>query len=264
MLDSLAPARRRFLLGVGALVAVAVVVGVVLTVAHRKDDVTPVTQDAQPPVLLVPGYGGSTAGLVALADALRAEGRTVRVVALGRASTGNLHAQGDILDRAVRRALGGTGAASVDLVGYSAGGVTVRVWMADYHGGDLVRRVVTLGSPHHGTAVAGLAADLAPDACPTACEQLAPDSELLRRLDAGDETPAGPLWVSIWTEEDRTVVPPTSGRLAGAVAFSVQSVCPGDRVSHAGLPSDPAVVATVLLELGRDAPSRPTSTVCTA
>ena len=262
MLDALAPARRRFLLGVGALVAAAVLVGVVLAVVHREDAVTPVAQDAQPPVLLVPGYGGSTTGLVALSDALRAEGRTVRVVELGRASTGDLHAQGDILDRAVHRALAGTGADSVDLVGYSAGGVTVRVWMSDHDGGDLARRVVTLGSPHHGTAVAGLAADLAPDACPKACQQLAPDSDLLHRLDGGDETPAGPRWVSIWTDEDKTVVPPTSGRLAGALAFSVQSICPADRVSHAGLPSDPAVVAIVLRELGRDTPRRPGRSIC--
>jgi triacylglycerol lipase len=264
MLDALAPARRRFVIGVGALLALALVTVVVLTVHDRKPGVTPVAQGAQPPVLIVPGYGGSTTGLGALVDALRSEGRTVRVVGLGRTSTGDLHDQADVLDRAVRDVLDDSGAGSVDLVGYSAGGVTVRVWLADHRGGDLARRVVTLGSPHHGTAVAGLAADLAPDSCPTACRQLAPDSDLLRELNAHDETPSGPLWVSIWTDQDKTVVPPTSGRLSGALAFSVQSVCPDDRVSHAGLPSDPAVVATVLQELGRAAPSRPTSSVCAA
>jgi len=263
MLDALAPARRRFVLGVGALLALALVTVLVLTVVDRKPGVTPVAQDAQPPVLIVPGYGGSTTGLGRLLDALRAGGRTARVVDLGSTSTGDLHTQADVLDRAVRDVLGDTGAGSVDLVGYSAGGVTVRVWLADHRGLGLTRRVVTLGSPHHGTAVAGLAADLAPDSCPTACRQLAPDSDLLRDLNAQDETPAGPLWVSIWTDQDKTVVPPTSGRLTGALAFSVQSVCPDDRVSHTGLPSDPAVVATVLLELGRRAPSRPASSVCT-
>ena len=264
MLDALAPARRRFVLGVGAVVALALVAVLVLSVAHQGPAVTPVAQDAQPPVLLVPGYGGSTSELGTLVDALRAGGRTARIVELGRRSTGDLHDQADVLDRAVREVLDDTGADSVDLVGYSAGGVTVRVWLADHRGGGVARRVVTLGSPHHGTAVAGLAADVAPDSCPTACQQLAPDSDLLRELNAHDETPAGPLWVSIWTDDDKTVVPPTSGRLTGAVAFSVQSVCPGDKVSHAGLPSDPAVVATVLLELGRAAPDRPTASVCAA
>jgi triacylglycerol esterase/lipase EstA (alpha/beta hydrolase family) len=262
MLDRLAPARRRFVLGIGALLVIALVAVLGLTVVHRDPGVTPVAQDAQPPVLLVPGYGGSTSELGALVAALRADGRTARIVELGHSSTGDLHDQADVLDRAVRDVLDDTGAHSVDLVGYSAGGVTVRVWLADHRGGGVARRVVTLGSPHHGTAVAGLAADVAPDSCPTACQQLAPDSDLLRELNAHDETPAGPLWVSIWTEDDKTVVPPTSGRLTGAVAFSVQSVCPGDELSHAALPSDPAVVATVLLELGRAAPAVPTSAVC--
>jgi len=170
MLDALAPARRRFVLGVVALVVVVTVVVVVAGVARRGSGVMPVPQDAQPPVLLVPGYGGSTGGLLPLAAALREAGRTVRVVQLGARSRGDLHGQADVLDDAVQALLADTDADSVDLVGYSAGGVTVRVWMADHHGGDLARRVVTLASPHHGTEVAGLAADIAPDSCPQACQ----------------------------------------------------------------------------------------------
>lgn len=264
MLDALAPARRRFALGGVALAVLALVTVIVVALLNRAPDVTPVAQDAQPPVLLVPGYGGSTSGLTALADALTATGRTARVVDLGRDSEGDLHVQATVLDRAVRAVLAETGARSVDLVGYSAGGVTVRVWLTDHRGGDLARRIVTLGSPHHGTEVAGLAADIAPDSCPAACQQLAPESDLLRALNADDETPDGPAWVSIWTEADKTVTPPDSGSLDGALAFSVQSVCPGDRVSHQALPSDPAVVSIVLLELGREAPHAPGPGVCSA
>ena len=105
-----------------------------------------------------------------------------------------------------------TGAPSVDVVGYSAGGVVVRLWVAELGGGNVARRAVTLASPHHGTDLASLGADLAPDSCPEACLQLAEDSDLLRELNAGDETPPGPAWVAIWTEDDRIVVPPDSGR----------------------------------------------------
>jgi triacylglycerol lipase len=264
MLDALAPARRRFVLGVVALAALAIAAGVVLGLSERGGGVTPVEQDAVPPVLLVPGYGGSTTSLTVLADALRDEGRTVRVVDLGRDSRGDLRAQARVLDRAVRAALDAADASSVDLVGYSAGGVTVRVWMGDHDGGEVARRVVTLGSPHHGTEIAGLAADIAPDSCPMACQQLAPDSTLIRELNADDETPDGPVWVSIWTEEDRIVVPARSASLEGAVAFSVQSVCPGDRVTHGRLPAHPVVVAMTLLALGRDVPVAPGTEVCTA
>ena len=125
------------------------------------------------------------------------------------------------------------GARSVDVVGYSAGGVVARLWVRDHGGDSLARRVVTIGSPHHGTDLAGLGGDVAPDTCPEACHQLQPDSELLRKLNAGDETPAGPLWVSIWTTDDQVVVPPSSADLEGALDFTVQSVCPRAVVSHA-------------------------------
>ncbi|MFC6345121.1 hypothetical protein ACFP8W_24270, partial [Nocardioides hankookensis] len=70
MLDRLSPARRRFVLAIATLVLVAAVVIVVAVVATRPDDVDPVAQDSPGPVLLVPGYGGSTAALDVLADAL--------------------------------------------------------------------------------------------------------------------------------------------------------------------------------------------------
>ncbi len=158
-----------------------------------------------------------------------------------------------------------SGAPSVDVVGYSAEGVIARLWVADFGGGEHARRVVTPGSPHHGTEVAGFASDLAPDACPTVCRQLVEDSDLLRSLNAGDETPVGPLWVSIWTTDDRIVVPPESASIEGAVDFSVQSVCSSAHVEHGDLPRDPVVLAMTLAQLGRAAPQVPTGAdVCQA
>ncbi|MCW2785598.1 MAG: lipase class 2 [Marmoricola sp.] len=263
MLASLSPPRRRFVLVTGTL-ALAVVVGIAALAWVRQGPAaaTPVTQNAQPPVLLVPGYGGSTSGLEVLASALRASGRDAVVVTLGGGGTGDLHRQADRLDTDVHRVLRRTGSGSVDLVGYSAGGVVVRLWVAEHHGGGIARRIVTLGSPQHGTAVAGLASDIAPTACPTACRQLAPDSALIRSLNAGDETPAGPVWVSIWTDQDKTVVPPDSASLAGAEDFSVQSVCPGTEVSHGQLPANSTVIAMTVRALRRALPTVPTGSVC--
>lgn len=261
-LGSLAPARRRLVLGTVAALLAGLVAVVVAVVATREPPVEPVDQARQGPVLLVPGYGGSTASLQVLADALSAEGRDARVVRPTGSGTQDLRDQAADLGAAVDRALADTGAPSVDLVGYSAGGVVVRIYVAELGGGSHVRRAVTLASPHHGTDLAALAGALGSTACPTACAQLAPDSDLLRRLNAGDETPSGPAWVAVWTEDDTTVVPPDSGSLEGALDVSLQSVCPGLQVAHPDVPRTPAVLAIVAGVLGRGAPEPPGGGIC--
>jgi triacylglycerol esterase/lipase EstA (alpha/beta hydrolase family) len=247
MLASLSPARRRLVLVLAVVVVLAVAVVAVLAFRDRKE--TASTPQGKPgPVLLVPGYGGSTTPLAALAARLRAEGRHATIVALPDGGVGDLSGQAKALDAAVRANLAG-GASSVDVVGYSAGGVVARLWARDDGGAAKARRIVTLGSPHHGTELAA-SAEVVPGACAAACQELAPDSELLHRLNAGDETPAGPQWVSIWTTVDQVVVPPDSARLAGATNIELQGVCHGSTVAHGQLPTDPAVQGMVLAELG--------------
>lgn len=262
MLGSLAPARRRLVLVVVALLVLVLVVIVVLAVVRRDPPVEVVPQDRPGPVLLVPGYGGSTTSLQVLADALTADGRDARVVKPTGTGTQDLREQADHLGTVVNDVLAETGAPSVDLVGYSAGGVVVRIYVADLGGGSHVRRAVTLASPHHGTDLASLAGALGSTACPTACQQLAPDSDLLRHLNAGDETPPGPDWVALWTDDDATVVPPDSGSLDGALDLSLQAVCPGLHVGHPEVPRTPAVIAIVESVLGRSAPAQPDGSVC--
>ena len=214
VLPSLSPARRRLVVGI-------------VVLAHRDPPVRPVSQEQVGPVLLVPGYGGSTVALEVLADALAAVGRDVRVVEATGTGTGDLRQRAVDLGRAVEQAIKETGAPSVDVIGYSAGGVVLRIYVADLRGGSTVRRAITLASPHHGTDLASLAASTGAQSCPVACMQLVPDSDLLRELNAGDETPPGPVWVALWTEGDETVVPASSGDIEGALGYSVPSVCTG-------------------------------------
>lgn len=248
-----------------ALLVVVVVLGAALLVRHLLAPSAPslrasgADQSTPGPVLLVPGYGGSTASLQVLAEALKAQGRDATVVALPGDGTGDLRAQATALAVAATQALARTGAGSVDVVGYSAGGVVARLWAADDGGAGKARRIVTLGSPHHGTGVASLALNLAPGLCPVACQQLVPGGALLKGLNSGDETPSGPLWFALWTTDDQVVTPPTSGSLVGAVDVALQSVCPGRVVTHSNLPRDPAVIALVVQALGVPAPSTPTS-----
>jgi triacylglycerol esterase/lipase EstA (alpha/beta hydrolase family) len=142
----------------------------------------------------------------------------------------------------------------VDVIGYSAGGVVARLWVGG-DGGRLARRVVTLGSPLHGTEIAAAGGVLVPGACPVACQQLAPGSQLLNKIDG---LPLPVPWLSVWTENDQTVVPPDSARLSGAVNVSLQQVCPAAVVTHAQLPTDPHVTRIVLQAVGAGPLTAPT------
>jgi triacylglycerol esterase/lipase EstA (alpha/beta hydrolase family) len=244
---------RRWAIG---LVPLLVVVAVVVVVVVRQRD-RDVAQDRPGTVLLVAGYGGSTAALGTLRQRLQEAGRRVEIVPPVGDNTGDLAAQAEQLREVAERAVD-DGAPSVDVVGYSAGGVVARLWVAEYGGDDVARRVVTLGSPHHGTRVAALGAGLG--GCPAACRALVPDSDVLRDL---PETPAGPRWTSIWTADDETVVPPSSARLRGGVTIELQQVCPTARVAHGDLPRDPLATGLVLLALdGAPLTKPPTTAEC--
>lgn len=260
VLRSLAPARRRLVLSCGAAVLAAVVALAVVVLAGRGDDPSrtrAVPQDRPGPVLLVPGYGGSTTGLAVLAARLREQGKDAEVVPLPGNAQGDLAAQAQALKAAARAATERTGAPSVDVVGYSAGGVVARLWLSQARGSAPVRRVVSLGSPQHGTELASVGALFAGQ-CPTACQQLAPGSDLLAGLNAGSgsEVPPGPVFVSLWTRHDEVVIPPSSAVLAGGINIEIQAVCPASAVTHSQLPTDPLVAAMVLAQLQPSPPAQ--------
>ncbi|WP_370949228.1 esterase/lipase family protein [Amycolatopsis sp. cg5] len=208
------------------------------------------SQDRLGPVLLVPGYGGGRDALEALADRIREEtGRDTRVLTLDGDGTGDLLAQVKVLSEAA------ADAPSVDVIGYSAGGVVARLWTSR-DGAHQARRIITLGAPLHGTRVAAIGGAIVPGGCPLACQQLAPGSPVLARMDA-EKLPAGLPWLSVWSRDDRTVTPPESAELDGALNLAVQDVCPGVVVQHAELPTHPVVVRMVLAALGTEPLSVP-------
>jgi triacylglycerol esterase/lipase EstA (alpha/beta hydrolase family) len=141
--------------------------------------------------------------------------------------------------------------------------VVTRLWVARDGGADRVRRVVTLGSPLHGTQLAAQGTALVPGACPLACQQLVPGSSLLRDIDA-QPLPAGLPWLSLWTRDDQTVLPPDSARLAGAINVPLQGICPAVQVSHSDLPSTPLVAGIVLAALNGGTFAAPTPGQCSA
>jgi triacylglycerol lipase len=254
MWSAMAPARRRLLTVVAALVVVGLTLAVVGFLRGRSAP-APVAQGELGPVVLLSGYGGNVDVLEPVAATLRDEGRRVEVFPPLGDNTGDLREQADAFDRYVDGLTGDAG--SIDVVGYSAGGLVARLWAREHDGAGRARRVVTVGSPHHGTGVSALATEAG--GCPRACEQMRPDSDLLRRLNAGDETPPGPRWVTVRTEDDQTVTPSRSADLEGALNITVQQLCPEATTSHGQLPSSPATLAVLKEALGPRPPQAPSA-----
>jgi triacylglycerol lipase len=242
--------RRRALLYAALLVAGVLLVTVAvppIAGLFRGERPAP-PQDRPGAVLLVPGYGGDTESLTRLGGRIQATGRTVVVVRLPGDGTGDLTAQAAALARDVDDALA-AGSPSVDVIGYSAGGVVARLWAQERDHAHQARRIITLGSPHHGTAVAASVAATAPAACPVACRELVPGSPLLEGLVRPVPTP--PEWLALWTAQDETVTPPDSARLEGAINVELQSVCPTARISHSELPTSSVVTSIVMKAISK-------------
>ena len=108
-------------------------------------------------------------------------------------------------------------------------------------GARKARRMVTLGSPHHGTDLAGAGRGCArrlPGRLPAARPRTAPC------WPANPATRRRPARVAQHLDRRRPVVtPPDQRRLAGAREHRGPKVCPGSQVDHGGLPTDPAVRA---------------------
>jgi len=258
----LSPRRRLLLSCVAVVIAVAgTVVAVAATRGGSAPDSGVPAQDQLGPVLLVPGYGGGRDGLLALADRIHETGRDAEVLTLSGDGTGDLLGQVEVLTEAVEAAYD-RGAPSVDVIGYSAGGVVARLWVARDGGEHQARRVITLGAPLHGAQIAAVGGALVPGACPVACQQLTPGSALLRTFDTAP-LPTTLPWLSVWTEKDQTVTPPDSARLAGAVNVPLQDVCATSQAQHGDLPTDPIVTGLVLRALGTAPLTAPAPGACT-
>ena len=222
MLSALAPARRRLVLAVAGLAA-ALLVALVTLVLHRAagagapgEATAPVPQDRPGPVLLVPGYGGSMSELALMAARLRArrQGRhdRPRCPTTGSATCGTrparLGAAATTARSPHRRPLGRRGRLLRRRGGRPATGCRSST------GGEQARRMVTLGSPHHGTELAALGIALR-RRVPVACQQLLPDQPVLARARPhGHRGRSGPV-VSIWTDAGRRGAPAGLGPARG-------------------------------------------------
>ena len=143
------------------------------------------------------------------------------------------------VEQAIEALCARTGSDRVIIVAHSMGGLVARAWLRHY-GAARVARIITIGTPHHGTALANLAAG-------TNARQMSriddAPSGWLAQLAAGETPETRALITSIYSHHDNIVAPQSSAHLPGArnIAFG--------GIGHVALASDARVLRLVLEEI---------------
>jgi triacylglycerol lipase len=200
------------------------------------------------PVLIVAGTFSPEFALDPLAARLRADGFTVFTMALPGAGLGDIAVSSQAVAQRVSQIRAATGAAKVDLIGHSQGGLENRYYLKFLGGASNVGTYVSLGTPQYGTAQANIVQFLGLGNClgVVACQQMTIGSSFLANLNAGDDTPGATRYVSIYTVWDELVQPYTNARIFdGATNISLQSACWWKVVGHVGLILDGAAYGLV-------------------
>jgi len=166
------------------------------------------------PVVLVHGYGSSTASWFRVERSLRGAGfSTVRAMAhhpLAR----DIPTLAARLVRSTNSLAAASGSSRVHLVGHSLGGLIIRYAVCVIGLNPLVDTAITVATPHRGCRMAWLALG-------TAAGQCRPNSVVLRRMHAA-EPPSDTRWIAYYTDRDLLV--PTSSAAIGFVDLGAENV----------------------------------------
>ncbi|MGA8515146.1 MAG: alpha/beta fold hydrolase [Burkholderiaceae bacterium] len=145
---------------------------------------------------------------------------------------GSIDAYVATINQAVRQIKEATGQSPV-VVGHSMGGLAIRAWLASAlareAGNALVHRVITLGSPHHGTWLAQFAQT-------RNGVQMQHNSLWLRTLQSSEKALQFVNFVCFYSNCDNIVFPVSSARLEAADNRLVHGL------GHIDMIHDPAVM----------------------
>ncbi|TFW25816.1 esterase/lipase family protein [Duganella callida] len=136
---------------------------------------------------------------------------------------------------AVQRLRAATGSAQVIILGHSMGGLVARAYLRRY-GRAHIARVITLGTPHHGTALASLGPG-------SNAAQMRRGSDWLGALAASEANTQRTLFSSIYSVHDNIIAPQDSSALPGArnLVFGA--------IGHVALGRHPEILDCALREI---------------
>ncbi|QKW10910.1 triacylglycerol lipase [Streptomyces sp. NA04227] len=214
------------------------------------------------PVVLVHGtVENRYAAWSALAPKLKDAGYCVYALNYGGKEGGavqgmaSMHKSAQQLADFVDKVRSETGAAKVDLVGHSQGGLMSRHYIKAYGGADKVDKLIALSPPNHGTTMGGMTylanpiSDLLTrTACPSCFEQMA-GSEFLKALNGGGETKPDIAYTVISTTKDKVVTPYISTFLRPAtnvINQRLQDYCGSEDTGHNDMGYSPSATRLVL------------------
>ncbi len=169
------------------------------------------------PIVFVHGWNSSASAWNTMIDRFVAAGypRSRMLAITYNSNQSNATIATQVRD-AVNSLRASTGAARVDIVTHSMGGLSSRYYLKNLGGTSVVDDWVSLGGPNHGTNTA-----YACYAFSAGCRDMIPGSSFLNNLNATDETPGAVHYGTFWSSCDEIINPDSSVLLSGATNTGV-------------------------------------------
>ncbi|WP_347232083.1 alpha/beta fold hydrolase [Janthinobacterium sp. 17J80-10] len=194
------------------------------------------------PVLLIHGYGCNSGYWHSMSRKLRDAGITHHAVSL-EPIFGDIDSFVPSVHEAVERLRQESGSQKVILLAHSMGGLVARAYL-NVHGDDRIARVITLGTPHHGTGLADFGmGDNSEQMRWIASDRGGTPSAWLQELAAREDHRRYALFVSIYSHHDNIIAPQTSSELPGARNIDLHGI------GHVALGLNPRVQKIVIDEI---------------
>jgi len=194
------------------------------------------------PVLLIHGYGSNSGYWHAMSKMLVQANITHYALDM-EPVFGAIEAYTSLIHDAMETICADTDHDKIIIVAHSMGGLAARAYLRS-HGSSRIAKIITLGTPHHGTGLANFGFGIN-------VRQMrwngngrhGKSSTWLRQLAEYEDGTTAPLFVSIYSHHDNIISPQTSPFLPGAKNIEFHGI------GHVALAIDPTIQTEVIKEI---------------